>query len=106
MDRNNSDFHYLVRSPWADADLVPSKGIAPRLDDLSNKKIGLLCNFKLAARPVLTAVGDRLRERYPTSELIWYDSPVTNVGQLGGAEKVKFEDWLNRIDAAILAVGD
>ena len=106
MNVSKPDLRYSVLSPWAEVDPVPLKGIAPRLDDLSGKKIGLFCNFKPAARPVLTAVGDRLRERYPASELIWYDSPVTNVGQLNGAEKVKFDDWLNKVDAAVLAVGD
>jgi hypothetical protein len=106
MDGSKPDFPYSVLSPWAEVDPVPLKGIAPRLDNLSGKKIGLFCNFKPAARPVLTAVEERLRERYPDCEIIWYIDPVTNVAQLTGANKTKFDDWLNNIDAAVLAVGD
>jgi len=106
MNGSKPDGQYAVLSPWADVDPVPLKGIsAPRLDDLSGKKIGLLCNFKPAARPILKAVEDKLKARYPTCELIWY-SPTVNIAEIIGTEKAKFEEWINAVHAVVLAVGD
>jgi hypothetical protein len=55
MNDSKSGGQYAVLSPWAEVDAVPLQGIAPRIDDLPRKKIGLFYNFKPAARPVLTA---------------------------------------------------
>ena len=36
---------YEVLSPWAEADPIPIKGLAPRLDKIDGKKIGLPKNW-------------------------------------------------------------
>jgi len=98
---NSSDGHgqYEVLSPWAEADPVPRKGLtAPRLDSLEGKKIGLYHNDKRAAKPILTILEKRLKERFPTSRTVWYHTHKTNVPE--------FDEWLNNVDAVVAAVGD
>ena len=63
---------YEVLSPWAEIDPIPLRGISPRLIDLTGKKIGLFCNYKRAARPILTVVEQKLKEKFPTSETSWF----------------------------------
>ena len=98
---------YKVLSPWADVDPVPLKGITPRLEDLADKKIGLFVLSKPAARPILTAVEAKLKQRYPDCEISWYGSnlPFTRM-QIDSDNKARFEDWVKGVDAVIGAVGD
>lgn len=106
MAVNKAGEQYEVLSPWADIDPVSLRGItAPRLENLSGKKIGLIYNFKPSARPILTTVESELKKRYPDCETTW-NSPKTNVGDMNDSEKAEFEDWVNGVDGVILAVGD
>jgi len=101
------DGQYAVLSPWADVDPVPLKGLAPRLDTLKGKKIGLFINFKDAARQIFTVLEKQMREKIPDIDFIWYDDFKTREpAELEGERKAKFDDWLNSIDAALFAVGD
>jgi hypothetical protein len=98
---NSSDGHsqYEVLSPWAEADPVPPRGLSvPRLDSLEGKKIGLYRNDKRAAQPILTILEKKLRERFPTSQITWYNTHKTNVPE--------FDEWLKNVDAVVAAVGD
>jgi len=107
MSDIKSDGQYAVLSPWAEVDPVPLKGLAPRLDNLSGKRIGLFLNFKEAARQIFTVLEKQLREKFPGIDFRWYDDTKTREpADLEGKRKAEFEDWLNGIDAAILAVGD
>ncbi len=95
---------YAVLSPWADADPIPLKGLkAPRVTDLSGKKIGLFINDKRAAPPVRTVVERKLKERFPTCETSWYNaqSPVLQGKVIPG-----YEEWLKTVDTVVLLVGD
>ena len=107
MSTGKTNNQYEVLSPWADADPVPLKGITPRLKDLAGKKIGLFVLSKPAARPILTVVEAKLKQRYPTCETIWYGSnlPWTKM-QIESENKARFEEWVNGVDAVIGAVGD
>ena len=58
----STDFEIL--SPWADIDPLPLKGIAPRLTNLAGKTIGLFALSKRASRPIVLAVGEKLKERF------------------------------------------
>lgn len=105
------DSQYEVLNPWAEADPVPFRGISPRLTDLAGKKIGLLSNSKRASRPILTVVGQKLKERFPDCEVSWYDAWGTYhtpywVLQVESEHKNKFEEWVGGIDAIIHATGD
>jgi hypothetical protein len=104
---------YEVLSPWADVDPVPLRGITPRLTDLAGKTIGLFENQKVAAKPILTEVEAKLKERYPTCKFSWYVAPP-DTGPTSGAPmeqveskyKAKFEEWVKGVDAVVAAVGD
>jgi hypothetical protein len=102
---------YDVLNPWAEADPAPFRGISPRLNDIADKKIGLLSNSKRASKPILTAVERKLKERFPTCETSWYDAWGTYhtpywVLQVESQHKSKFEDWVKGVDAVIHATGD
>jgi hypothetical protein len=105
VENKNGEFEVL--SPWAYADPVALKGLNPRLTDLAGKKIGLFVLSKPAARPILTAVEAKLKQRYPTCETSWYGSNLPWVKmQIESEYKAKFEEWVKGVDAVIGAVGD
>ena len=97
---------YEVLSPWAEADPIPLKGLAPRVIDLAGKKIGLLCNNKRAAPLILKVTERILKERFPTSETSWFRAQSFSVSSLEPDNLKKFEDWINGVDAVVAAVGD
>jgi len=98
---------YEVLSPWAEADPVPSRGITDRISSLDGKKIGLLANAKRAARPILSMVEIKLKERFPSAEISWYYTQfAVGPAEVETPNKSKFEDWLKGVDAVVAAVGD
>ena len=98
---------YEVLSPWAEADPVPPRGLTPRFSDLAGKKIGLLSNGKRAARPILTVVEKRIRERFPTAEISWYFTQnAIGPQELDTENRDKLEAWIKGVDAVVGAVGD
>ena len=82
------------------------KGLAPRLGGLAGKKIGLLRNNKRAAEPILTVLEKMLKEKYPTTEFIWFRGKTFSVSELEKDSRQEFEDWIKGVDAVIAAVGD
>jgi len=101
-----SKIAYEVLSPWAESDPIPLKGLAPRLNGLAGKKIGLLRNSKRAAEPILTVASRILKERYPDVEFSWYRGNTFSASELEKERFSEFEDWLKSVDAVICAVGD
>jgi len=101
-----SEYQYEVLSPWAEVDPIPLRGISPRLDSLSGKKIGLFANFKRAARPIQAEVESRLKERFADIETSLFDSRLPNVSETETVNKEKFTAWAKEMDAVIAAVGD
>jgi hypothetical protein len=102
---------YEVLNPWGDVDPITPRPITPRLIDMAGKKVGLLANSKLASKPILTAVGEKLKERIPTCELSWYDAWGTYhtpywVLQVESEHKSTFEEWVKGVDTVIHATGD
>ena len=98
---------YEVLSPWADVDPIPLRGISPRVMDLAGKKIGLYACSKTAARPILTVVEKKLRERFPTCETsLFVSNQSFTVPQVEGENKDKFEEWVKGVDTVVTAVGD
>ena len=97
---------YEVLSPWGEADPKPLKGITPRLDTLSGKKIGLFANYKRAALPIAGSFQKRLQVMYPDSEVSIYHSPEWNVTEIETEDRDKFTKWVQENDAVILLVGD
>jgi len=95
---------YEVLSPWAEADPISQRGLAPRLTTLEGKKIGLF--IKRAAAPIQDVVQKQLKARFPNSEITFYKGQSFSVSELEPQNKGKFEDWIRGVDAVVLAVGD
>lgn len=106
MNANKSNGQYEVLSPWAEVEPVPLRGIAPRATDLAGNKIGLFCNVKRSARAMMTVVEEKLKERFPSSEIGWYLAHKPNIAEIETEGKAAFEEWVKGIDTVITAVGD
>jgi len=104
--RDVSQYKYEVLSPWAEVDPIPLRGISPRLDSLSGKKIGLFANFKRAARPIQAEIERRLKERFPDTETSLFDSRLPNVDETETVNRESFTAWAKEVDAVIAVVGD
>jgi hypothetical protein len=103
---SKADNVYEVLSPWAEADPVPLQGLAPRLDKLDGKKIGLLCNNKRAAPLILEVTEKLLKQKFPTATISTFFGRSFSVSSLEKDREQEFNDWLKGVDAVIAAVGD
>ena len=97
---------FEVLSPWANADPIPFRGISPRIENLSGKKIGLFVNPKRAALPIAESIQRKLVDMYPDAEIIMYRSYGANVNEIETENKEAFTAWAKSLDAAIAVVGD
>jgi hypothetical protein len=100
----NAQFEVL--SPWAEVDPIPLRGISPRIQNLSGKKIGLFVNPKRAAMPIAESIDRRLKAMYPDVQTTIYHSVGANVNEIETKNKEKFTAWAKGLDAAIAVVGD
>jgi hypothetical protein len=105
LAKETSEQHEVL-SPWAEADPVPLRGLSPRLDTLSGKKIGLFANFKRAAVPITTAIEKRLKEKYPNIQTSLFHSTLPNVTETETVNREKFIAWIKSVDAVVGAVAD
>ena len=96
---------YEVLNPWAEVDPAPLRGISRRLPEIDGKKIGLLVNGKIAARPAQDAVERRLKERFPSVQTSRF-LHISNDAVAEARDRAAYEEWLKTVDAVILAVGD
>jgi len=106
MTADKSSAAYEVLSPWAEADPIPLKGLAPRLDKLDGKKIGLLCNNKRAAPLILNVTEKLLKEKFPTVTISRFNARSFSVSSLEKDREGEFNDWIKGVDAVVAAVGD
>jgi hypothetical protein len=98
---------YEVLSPLGEIDPVAPAGISPRIGELAGKSIGLFCNYKSAARPILTAVENQLKERYPDCRTSWYFQAMNYpVSRMNVEDRKTFDDWVKSLDGIIAALGD
>ncbi len=104
--KDSSNIQYEVLSPWGEADPKPLKGISPRLDSLSGKKIGLFANYKRAAVPIALSLKEKLESKYPDSRFSVYHSDQWNVTEIETENGEAFRKWIKGNDAIILMVGD
>ena len=104
--KDSSNIQYEVLSPWGEADPKPLKGISPRLDNLSGKKIGLFANYKRAAIPIALSLKEKLESEYPDSKFSVYHSDQWNVNEIETENGEAFRKWVEGNDAVILMVGD
>ena len=97
---------YEVLSPWAEADPISPRGIAPRLDSLEGKKIGLLRNSKRAAAPLMEVIEKRLKEKYPGIDITEFANLRPNERLLEQDSRDAFEKWIEGVEAVIATFGD
>ncbi len=97
---------YEVLNPWAEVDPLALDGIAPRLTDLSGKKVGLYHNGKVAGGPILAVVEDRLKERFAGLTISRLRRTGGNIDVARTEQKPEFEQWVKEQDAIIMAVAD
>jgi hypothetical protein len=97
---------YKVLNPWAEVDLVPLRGISPRITDMTNKTIGLYASsYKRSSAPMLMVVKEKLKERFPTLKFSLFEFS-RSMEIIDSEEKSRFEEWVKGVDAAVSAVGD
>lgn len=106
LAKDSSGAQYEALSPWGEADPKPLKGISPRLDNLSGKKIGIFANYKRAAIPIAVSLQERLKSAYPDSKVSIYHSDQWNVVEIETKNQDAFKKWVEGKDAVILLVGD
>lgn len=97
---------YEVLSPWADVDPIPLRGLAPRLNTIAGKKIGLFANFKRAAKPITDEIEKKLKAKYPDIQTSLFHSTLPNVTETETVNKEKFAAWAKGVDAVVGAVAD
>ncbi len=106
MSAEKTTAFYEVLSPWAEADPIPLNGLAPRLDKLDGKRIGLLCNNKRAAPLILDAAEKLLKEKFSGVKTSRFIGHSFSVSSLEKDREGEFNDWIKGVDAVIAAVGD
>jgi hypothetical protein len=99
---------YEVLSPWAEVDPIQFRGLtAPRLTDLTAKKIGLFASSKPISKRILTAVEAKLKAGFPSVETSWFIGEGSwAVLQIETERREQYKDWVKGVDAVIAAVGD
>lgn len=91
--------------PVADSESTETKPIAPRVESLAGKRIGLFDNGKPAAEPLLAVVEELLREEYPDATIDHY--AVDHLNRIKNEEELdSIEAWAETIDVCIGAIGD
>ncbi len=103
---DSSKINYEVLSPWGEVDPRTLKGISPRLDNLSGKKIGLFANYKRAALPIAGYLQKHLESMYPDIKVSIFHSDQWNVTEIETERSGLFRKWADGNDAVILLVGD
>ncbi|SDX94298.1 UGSC family (seleno)protein [Halobellus clavatus] len=92
-------------TPGSESDETEQLPLVPRVDSLDGKTIGLYDNGKPAAEPLLTAVKEKLADRYPDAEFTWYH--VEHLNQIkNDDEQDAVKEWAADVDTAIGAIGD
>jgi hypothetical protein len=105
-DRNTT-ISYEVRSPWAEADPIPLRGISPRPADLAALKIGLFASSKPAAPRIMAALEEQMRARYPNVRTSRYNAEEGFILlQMAGRSRERFIEWVKGVDAIVASVGD
>lgn len=92
--------------PTASAESTTQEPLAPRVDTLAGKRIGLVGNGKQAAEPVLNIVEECLRDRYEDCTIEYYLVDELNMLK-DEAVQADISAWAaETVDLAITAIGD
>lgn len=104
---------YQVLSPRGEVDPLKVIGLNPRVNDLSNKTIGLFATFKKHWVLILDEIGRQLQQRYTGIKIKRFQytedlNSYTQVAEIGKDDKVKpvFDEWLRDVDIVFCANAD
>ena len=92
---------YIMLKPTA-AGRILSASLAPGLDTLHGKTVGILSNQKVNADEVLEALGVAMQQRYNIARIIKRTKQI----QSQPAPSDLMDDLVNSCDAVIHGVGD
>lgn len=92
-------------TPGSETEDTERKPLAARVDSLEGKTIGLYDNGKPAGEPLLTAVQEKLSERYPDATFEWFHVEHLNQIKRDDVQNDVVE-WAQGVDTAIGAIGD
>lgn len=100
MSVNNVELK--VVNPRGEIEPAPIFTPAPRLDDLTGKKVALVHNMKSGANTFLDAVEELLHAKYPTVEFIKGYTTTINLAM----EPEFYDDVARSCDAFVFGSGD
>ncbi len=97
---------HTVLSPWAEVDQSDLHGLAPRLETLNGKTIGMFGDFMNTATYMLQVVELEILKAYPAARFSYfrYDTETTDIAK-DAAEAEAFQTWLDGIDCALVFYG-
>lgn len=78
--------------------------VAPRVGALDGKKVGLFWNIKPNGDVFLLRIGQRLKEKFPSAEIIEFLPAKPVAGRPSSATTI--EEAVRKCDVVILSTGD
>jgi len=100
MSENNVELK--VVNPRGDIEPPPIFAPAPRLDDLTGKKVALVHNMKSGANTFLDAVEELLHAKFPTVEFVKGYTTTINLAK----EPEFYDEVAKSCDAFVFGSGD
>lgn len=98
---------YTVLSPWAQVNTADAKGLSPRLDTLSGKRIGMFAHFKGHSFLILKEIESAIKRQYPSAEFTYLQYPKDTKEIQDDEEFLpRLKEWLSHVDGVIAAYGD
>ncbi|MFQ5933837.1 MAG: hypothetical protein ACE5KI_04270 [Dehalococcoidia bacterium] len=92
----------IAMDPRADEAPVESIAMAPRLDTLNGKRVGLLFDGRLNGDKLLWMVADLIKEQYETGEVNFWARP--NVSDISPPDLM--DEMASKADVGLIAIGD
>ena len=89
-------------SPWSEVDTAEYRGLAPRLDDLNGKTVGMFADFMAVAVLMLHTVEKELKNRYPEVKFsfIQYNTETVRIDRDPEFQPV-FDRWAEGVDCIL-----
>jgi hypothetical protein len=111
---------YEVLSPLAEVNVVPPRGLLPRVSDLNGKTVGLFAFWKWYTPAQMRVVGEVLKERLPNTKFSYFKQPggqdtkiadkpypAMNREILESKEYTEqLKEWLKTVDTVVTGHGD
>jgi hypothetical protein len=99
---NKQKVELLLRNPKGEIEAKKMFAPAPRLPDLTGKRIALISNQKAGASTFLDAVETLLKSKYPTASFLKQFTATINLAKEPGF----YDEVARSADAFVLGAGD